>query len=122
MSQELSAAPSRLAHVFETIDGVDDLDTAAALAAAADLRRGADRAEAELLAVAAHWADLHAATVGEGVRHPVPGMEQVVPLAGEGTPEVAEFAPAWGCRRMRRGVSSVTRWSCGTGCRSCGRG
>jgi hypothetical protein len=35
-----------------------------------------DELEAELLALAAHWADLHAATVGgEGVRHPVPGME-----------------------------------------------
>ncbi len=75
-------------------EGIDELDTIAALARAAERRKSADTAEAELLALAAHWADLHAAPAGEGVRHPVPGMEQVVPLAGEGTPEVAEFAPA----------------------------
>jgi hypothetical protein len=40
--------------------GVDDLDAGAALAEAVRLRRGADAAEARLVRVAAHWADLHA--------------------------------------------------------------
>ncbi len=67
----------------------------AALAAATSRRRAADVAEAELLALAAHWADLHAVLPGtDAARIAVPGMERLVRLAGEGTPEVAEFAPA----------------------------
>ena len=45
---------SRIEHMFE---GMDDLDPAGALAAAVARRRAADLAEAELLALAAHWAD-----------------------------------------------------------------
>src|SRR5680860_1173233 len=72
---------------------LDDLDPTEALARAVDRRRTADRAEAELLAIAAHWADLHPVLSGpDGVR--VKGMERLMPLAGPGTPEVAEFAPA----------------------------
>ena len=71
----------------------------AVLNAAVERRRTADRAEADLLALAAHWADLHAVLLGDdaaGVVVPsaLPGREQLVPLAGEGTPAVAEFAPA----------------------------
>ena len=76
-------------------DNHSGLDSAAALAFAASRRRTADRAEAELLAVAAHWADLHAVLPGgaaDGI--PLDGMQRMVPLAGDGTPEVAEFAPA----------------------------
>ena len=54
-------------------------------------------AAAELLVAAAEWADLHPVPRGE---HPA-GRGEVdlhgeglVPLAGEGTPQVAEFAPA----------------------------
>jgi hypothetical protein len=106
---------------------IDDLDTVAALAVAVDLRRGADRAEAELLVLAAHGADLHAVPAGEGVRHPVSGMELLVPLAGEGTPEVAEFAPAelggvWGMSTYAAGCFIGMRWSCGTGSPGCGGG
>lgn len=73
---------------------LDRLDAPGALAAAAECRRAADAAEARLLALAAHWADLHAERDGEGARLDVPGMERLCRLAGEGTPEVAEFAPA----------------------------
>ena len=72
---------------------LDDLDPAAALARAVDRRRTADRAEAELLAIAAHWADLHPVLDSPDGIH-VKGMERLMPLAGPGTPEVAEFAPA----------------------------
>ncbi|HSE71789.1 MAG TPA: DUF222 domain-containing protein [Nocardioidaceae bacterium] len=76
-------------------EGMDDLDPVAALAAATTRRRAADRAEAELLALAAHWADLYAVLPGtDAARITVPGTERLVRLAGEGTPEVAEFAPA----------------------------
>jgi hypothetical protein len=75
-------------------ESMDDFDAPDALAAAVTLRRTADTAEAQLLALAAHWADLHAALPGEGERIAVPGMERLVRLAGAGTPEVAEFAPA----------------------------
>lgn len=76
-------------------DLVGDLAAADALATAVERRRTADRAEADLLALAAHWADLHAVLPGEcAAGHRVAGMQELVPLAGEGTPEVAEFAPA----------------------------
>jgi hypothetical protein len=66
-----------------------------ALARAGELRIERDRVNAEIFTLAAHWADLHPATgdmlhAGAGDR----GREQEVPLAGEGTPLVAEFAPA----------------------------
>ncbi|MGZ4491781.1 MAG: HNH endonuclease signature motif containing protein [Nocardioidaceae bacterium] len=76
-------------------DALDDLDAPAALAAAMERRGTADRAEADLLALAAHWADLHAVLPEEeAAGHRVEGMEQLVPLAGPGTPEVAQFAAA----------------------------
>ncbi len=76
--------------MFET----SDLDSAATLEGALQRRRAADRAEAELLALAAHWADLHPVITGEAEGFRVEGMERLVPLAGPGAPEVAEFAPA----------------------------
>ena len=75
------------------LDQLDDLNPAEALARAVDRRRTADRAEAELLAIAAHWADLHPVLESPDGVH-VKGMERLMPLAGPGTPEVAEFAPA----------------------------
>jgi hypothetical protein len=77
---------------------VEDLDPAGTLAAATASRRAADAAEARLLTIAAHWADLHPVLTGpgadgaDGIR--VDGMERLMPLAGPGTPPVAEFAPA----------------------------
>ncbi|HET7357125.1 MAG TPA: hypothetical protein VFJ09_10675, partial [Nocardioidaceae bacterium] len=83
--------------------GVEDFDADGALAEAVRLRRGADAAEARLLRVAAHWADLHAVlpddtlggdAAGHRTRTVIGGTERLVPLAGPGAPAVAEFAPA----------------------------
>lgn len=79
-------------HMFDT--SPDELDAQGALALATCLRATSDAAEARLLEVACHFADLHPVADGAAAGFVVPGMEQVVPLAGEGTPEVAEFAPA----------------------------
>ncbi len=71
------------------------LDADATLAFAGRSRAEADRLEAGVLVAAAHWADLHGHLVDEdrsGVS--LPGMEQLVRLGGDGTTEVAEFAPA----------------------------
>ena len=72
---------------------IPDLDTEATLASAGAARRAADRAEAEQLALAVHWAHLHGVLPPRAVRGSTGGGEQLVDLAGEGTPPVAEFAP-----------------------------
>ena len=87
----MSALSDKLEHMFEQFE---ELDANTALACAVDRRRAADRAEAELLGIAAHWADLHPVVEGDPDGFRVPGMEKLVSLAGAGTPEVAEFAPA----------------------------
>ncbi|MQW76600.1 HNH endonuclease [Nocardioides sp. dk4132] len=64
---------------------------AAVLAFARQRRADAHAAEVDVVRAALAWADLHPAeSVEPG---PVFGWELVVPLAGEGAPEVAEFAP-----------------------------
>lgn len=70
------------------------LDADATLSAASGARAVADWAETRLLQVAAHWADLNGELdrLADGRR--LPGMERLVRLGGEGTPEVSEFAPA----------------------------
>ena len=45
----------------------------------------------EQLLLAAHWADLHGVVTDTRA---LPGGERLVPVGGDGTPEVAEFAPA----------------------------
>src|SRR6478672_13835006 len=88
----------------EAAPEVRDLDASAVLDAVVAARRAADRAEAELLALAVHWVDLHPATP----EHPAatfptqrtgglasvlgPSFFDRAPLAGTGTPAVAEFA------------------------------
>lgn len=62
------------------------------LAFAREQRRVADRAEADLFAAAAAWADQHAADSLAPALHA--WDEKAMPLAGEGTPEVAEFCIA----------------------------
>ncbi len=47
---------------LEVDSGLRDLTPAQVLDAVADRRRIADRAEAELLALAVHWVDLHPVT------------------------------------------------------------
>jgi hypothetical protein len=71
-----------------------DLDADATLTAAAEAQAVADRAEVQLLTVAAHWADLHAVAESPADGRFLPGMERLVGLGGEGTPPVAEFSPA----------------------------
>ncbi len=73
---------------------LDAMDAAEAFAEAAACRRVAERAEARLLQVAAHVADLHPVVDGRAAGIELPGLERLVPLAGEGAPAVAEFAPA----------------------------
>ncbi|WP_166391962.1 hypothetical protein [Nocardioides ochotonae] len=64
---------------------------AAVLAFARRRRADAHAAEVDVVRATLAWADLHPAeSVEPG---PVFGWELVVPLAGEGAPEVAEFAP-----------------------------
>jgi hypothetical protein len=46
----------------EAAPDVRDLDASAVLDAVVERRRAADRAEAELLALAVHWVDLHPVT------------------------------------------------------------
>lgn len=71
------------------------LDADATLAFAATTRAVADRAEVRLIEAAAHWADLHGVVQTAGQTHTaLPGTERLVQLGGQGTPEVAEFAPA----------------------------
>ncbi|MFC7362826.1 HNH endonuclease signature motif containing protein [Nocardioides astragali] len=76
----------------------DDLTASGLLALARDRKAAEDRAAADLLDLAARWADLHppesihhAATFtsGRGM-----GLEVEEPIAGEGCPTVAEFCVA----------------------------
>ena len=69
-----------------------DLDAAATLDVAAATLRASRAADAEVLKLAAHWADLHPG-VGK-VRDEHGWVEHPVQLGGEGTPEVMEFCPA----------------------------
>ena len=76
-----------------------DVDLAAAdghatLDAAAEARAVSDAADVRLLSAAARWADLHGEveTLESGAA--LPGLERLVQLGGDGTPEVAEFAAA----------------------------
>ena len=73
---------------------IDDLDADETLTLAAELRAASERAEARLLEVAAHFGDLHGVVDGDCGRSVLSGMEKLVVLGGEGTPKVAEFAPA----------------------------
>src|SRR5919112_2724966 len=77
-----------------------DLDTTQVLEALVDARRTADRAEAQILALAVHYVDLHpvtdqapAATWADRT-FPVDTATKTAetPLGGEGTPGVAEYA------------------------------
>src|SRR6478672_357687 len=88
----------------EAAPDVRDLDASAVLDAAVSARRTADAAEARLLALAVHWVDLHPVTP----EHPAatfptqrgggpasalgPAFFAPAPLAGDGTPGVAEYA------------------------------
>jgi hypothetical protein len=77
--------------VFDN-DGLVGLGPAGTLAAAEANEHALITAETRRLEIAAHWADLHA---GDAVvESRIPGTERPVRLGGEGTPTVADFAPA----------------------------
>src|SRR5687768_1730949 len=75
--------------------GVEDLTAADLLALARDRKAAEDRAAADLLVVAARWADLHPPeSIHSAATFTVPGCEHEEPIAGEGAPLVAEFCLA----------------------------
>ena len=74
---------------------VDDLTARDLLALARDRKAAEDRAAADLLVVAARWADLHPPeSIHSAATFTVPGCEHEEPIAGEGAPLVAEFCLA----------------------------
>jgi Domain of unknown function (DUF222) len=88
---EIGSVFGQVCPVFPT--DLSHLDADAALALADQVDEVADRAEATRLQLAAHWADLHGVLDGAAARC-LPGAERLIPLGGDGTPQVAEFAPA----------------------------
>jgi hypothetical protein len=103
LTGQVSARLPRIVTMFDR-SAVRDLDTAQVLEAAVERRAAADRAEADLLLLAVHFADLNP-VLDEPNGDPgrpagwasrsfsILGPPQVVPLAGDGTPPVEEFAP-----------------------------
>jgi hypothetical protein len=76
--------------VFE--NGLNELDPAGTLAAAEANERTLIVAETRRLQIAAHWADLHS---GDAIsQNRLAGAEHPIRLGGDGTPTVADFAPA----------------------------
>src|SRR5689334_10266771 len=88
----------------EAAPDVRDLDASAVLEAVVSARRTADVQEARLLALAVHWVDLHPVTPdhpaatfptqrADGLAGALgPSFFDRAPLAGVGTPAVAEYA------------------------------
>jgi hypothetical protein len=93
----------RIEHMFDATEA-RDLDTAQVLEAVAAERRAADRSEAAILALAVHYVDLHPVLGNEPRAEWAPPRLAVHdretgrfepsagPLAGVGTPAVAEYA------------------------------
>jgi hypothetical protein len=75
--------------------GVEDLTASDLLVLARDRKAAEDQAAAELLEVAARWADLHPPeSIHAAAAFTVPGCEHEEPIAGQGCPLVAEFCIA----------------------------
>jgi hypothetical protein len=73
----------------------DDLSAGQLLALARERKATEDRAAADLLAVAARWADLHPPeSIHSAATFAVSGCEHEEPIAGQGAPMVAEFCIA----------------------------
>ena len=90
MARRVSAASPYIECVFE--NDLVELDAAGTLAAAEANEHTLITAETRRLQIAAHWADLHP---GDSVvESRLPGRQHPVRLGGEGTPTVADFAPA----------------------------
>ncbi|MGA9345165.1 MAG: hypothetical protein WBV37_08720, partial [Nocardioidaceae bacterium] len=77
--------------MFDT--DLDALDETGTLSYVEHARADAEQAEVRLLHAAAHWADLHS-ELARPTSPLLPGSEQLVQFGGDGTPAVAEFAPA----------------------------
>ena len=97
----LSVALRIIEHMIEASEAglreavVDDLSAAALLALARDRKVAEDRAAADLLVVAARWADLHPPeSIHLAATFTVAGTEHEEPIAGDGCPMVAEFCVA----------------------------
>lgn len=82
-----------LDEALDSLDGLEDLDAVGTLEQAGEIQRHVNLAQSELLKIACHWADLNATLDGPRDRT-IPGTERLVSLGGQGTPAVAEFAPA----------------------------
>ncbi len=75
--------------------GADALGPAALLASIRSARTAEDAAAARQLELAARWADLHPPeSIHSAATFTVPGCEHEEPIAGPGTPLVAEFCVA----------------------------
>jgi hypothetical protein len=73
----------------------DDLSPADVLSAIRDRKTAEEQAAADLLDLAARWADLHPPeSIHDAAAFTVPGCEHEEPIAGEGAPLVAEFCVA----------------------------
>ena len=81
----------RIEHMFDT--DLDALDETGTLSYVEHARADAEQAEVRLLHAAAHWADLHS-ELARPTSPLLPGSEQLVQFGGDGTPPLAEFAPA----------------------------
>jgi hypothetical protein len=76
--------------VFE--NDLAELDTVGTLAAAEDNEHALIAAETRRLHIAAHWAHLHPGDATPQSR--IPGTQHPIRLGGDGTPTIADFAPA----------------------------
>ncbi len=91
------------------VDEVEELDAAAALLAFGDLRATRDRAERDILLLAAHFADLHHPDSTPRGARTLPGTERGIRLAGTGTPLVREFALAEAAAELHLTTFSARR-------------
>ncbi|MGA9344369.1 MAG: HNH endonuclease, partial [Nocardioidaceae bacterium] len=69
------------------------LDETAILSHVEEVRVVAEQTEVRLLRAAACWADLHS-ELARATSPLLPGSEKLVCFGGDGTPALAEFAPA----------------------------
>ena len=81
----------RIEHMFDTdLSALDEPETLSFVETA---RAVVEQGEVRLLEAAAHWADLHS-ELARPTSRLLPGSEQLVQFGGDGTPALAEFAPA----------------------------
>jgi hypothetical protein len=84
-----------------------ELDAAATMSLVSSAHRLVMEQECHLLELAAHWADLHHPASQSVAKGALPGAERAWVLAGEGTPEVLEFAVAELGARMETTTGSA---------------